>query len=251
MKRYILIILIFNFLQSCSSVSEGFKLKKGNTGDEFLVEKKNPLVLPPNFNKLPEPGKTEISNENTEKSFEEKILNNDKKNENQEVLKQHLQGMPKFKPKKTDKEMFLYEVIGENNFTNNTPRLHSVRDANIFEILAKDIENGIFKYSTTQSKKELYFEKTGRKSNFHKYHVLEYDKPSNTIPAHLHKDGLCHIHPDSSQKRSITPREAARIQSFPDDFDFVGPMTANYKMIGNAVPPKFSKSIADSLLQVL
>ena len=117
-----------------------------------------------------------------------------KKNENQEVLKQHLQGMPKFKPKKTDKEMFLYEVIGENNFTNNTPRLHSVRDANIFEILAKDIENGIFKYSTTQSKKELYFEKTGGKSNFHKYHVLEYDKPSNTIPAHLHKDGLCHIH---------------------------------------------------------
>ena len=84
MKKYILIILIFNFLQSCGSVSEGFKLKKGNTGDEFLVEKKNPLVLPPNFNKLPEPGKTEISNENTEKSFEEKILNNDKKNENQE-----------------------------------------------------------------------------------------------------------------------------------------------------------------------
>ena len=84
MKKYILIILIFNFLQSCSPVSEGFKLKKGNTGDEFLVEKKNPLVLPPNFNELPEPGKTEISNENTEKSFEEKILNDDKKNENQE-----------------------------------------------------------------------------------------------------------------------------------------------------------------------
>ena len=55
MKKYILIILIFNFLQSCSSVSEGFKLKKGNTGDEFLVEKKNPLVLPPNFNDLPTP----------------------------------------------------------------------------------------------------------------------------------------------------------------------------------------------------
>ena len=81
MKKYILIILIFNFLQSCSSVSEGFKLKKGNTGDEFLVEKKNPLVLPPNFNELPEPGKTEISNKNTEVSFEEKILNN-AKNEN-------------------------------------------------------------------------------------------------------------------------------------------------------------------------
>ena len=84
MKKYILIILIFNFLQSCSSVSEGFKLKKGNTGDEFLVEKKNPLVLPPNFNELPEPGKTEISDKNIEKSFEEKISNKDSKNENQE-----------------------------------------------------------------------------------------------------------------------------------------------------------------------
>ena len=83
MKRYILIILIFNFLQSCSSVSEGFKLKKGNTGDEFLVEKKNPLVLPPNFNELPEPGKTEISDQSNE-SFEEKILSNNTKNNSQE-----------------------------------------------------------------------------------------------------------------------------------------------------------------------
>ena len=83
MKKYILIILIFNFLQSCSSVSEGFKLKKGNTGDEFLVEKKNPLVLPPNFNELPEPGKTEISNKSNN-SFEEKILSNNTKNNSQE-----------------------------------------------------------------------------------------------------------------------------------------------------------------------
>ena len=83
MKKHILLILIFAYLQGCGSVSEGFKLKKGNTGDEFLVEKKNPLVLPPNFNELPEPGKTEISNKNTEESFEEKILNN-AKNENSE-----------------------------------------------------------------------------------------------------------------------------------------------------------------------
>ena len=83
MKKYILIILIFNFLQSCSSVSEGFKLKKGNTGDEFLVEKKNPLVLPPNFNELPEPGKTEISDQSNN-SFEKKILSNNTKNNSQE-----------------------------------------------------------------------------------------------------------------------------------------------------------------------
>ena len=83
MKKYILIILIFNFLQSCGSVSEGFKLKKGNTGDEFLVEKKNPLVLPPNFNELPEPGKNRISETSNQESFEGKILNTDIKNKNQ------------------------------------------------------------------------------------------------------------------------------------------------------------------------
>ena len=84
MIRILNIIFFLSFLYSCGSATEGFKLKKGNTGDEFLVEKKNPLVLPPNFNELPEPGKTEISNKNTEKSCEEKILNNDKKNDNQE-----------------------------------------------------------------------------------------------------------------------------------------------------------------------
>ena len=84
MIRILNIIFFLSFLYSCGSATEGFKLKKGNTGDEFLVEKKNPLVLPPNFNELPEPGKTEIANENTEKSFEEKILNNEEKNENQE-----------------------------------------------------------------------------------------------------------------------------------------------------------------------
>ena len=83
MKKYILLILIIAYLQGCGSVSEGFKLKKGNTGDEFLVEKKNPLVLPPNFNELPEPGKSRISETNNQDSFEGKILNTNIKNKNQ------------------------------------------------------------------------------------------------------------------------------------------------------------------------
>ena len=83
MKKHILLILIFACLQGCGSVSEGFKLKKGNTGDEFLVEKKNPLVLPPNFNELPEPGKTRISETNNQESFEGKILNTNIKNKKQ------------------------------------------------------------------------------------------------------------------------------------------------------------------------
>ncbi len=83
MKNHILLIFIVAYLQGCSSVSEGFKLKKGNTGDEFLVEKKNPLVLPPNFNELPEPGKSRISEINNQDSFEGKILNTNIKNKNQ------------------------------------------------------------------------------------------------------------------------------------------------------------------------
>ena len=83
MKKFILLILIFAYLQGCSSVTEGFKLKKGNTGDEFLVEKKNPLVLPPNFNELPEPGKSRISETNNQDSFEGKILSTNIENENQ------------------------------------------------------------------------------------------------------------------------------------------------------------------------
>ena len=83
MKKFILLILMSACLQGCSSVTEGFKLKKGNTGDEFLVEKKNPLVLPPNFNELPEPGKSRISETNNQDSFEGKILNTNIKNKNQ------------------------------------------------------------------------------------------------------------------------------------------------------------------------
>ena len=83
MRKFVLVFLIFSFLTGCGSVSEGFKLKKGNTGDEFLVEKKNPLVLPPNFNELPEPGKTQSSINSEEDSFEDKILSRDSEVENQ------------------------------------------------------------------------------------------------------------------------------------------------------------------------
>ena len=86
MKTTFLILLILVFLSGCGSVSEGFKLKKGNTGDEFLVEKKTPLVLPPEFSELPQPGNTNISKENDEDSFETKILNNDSLNKEENSI---------------------------------------------------------------------------------------------------------------------------------------------------------------------
>jgi DNA (cytosine-5)-methyltransferase 1 len=133
---------------------------------------------------------------------------------------------------------------------NHEPRMHNQRDIEIFELLANDIKSGENKYISSKALIELYKEKTGKDSNFHKYHVIREDKPSNTIPAHLYKDGLRHIHPDPKQARSITVREAARLQSFDDDFEFLGSRGDQYKMIGNAVPPVFAKIIAETIVEM-
>lgn len=136
-------------------------------------------------------------------------------------------------------------------YKDHYPRYHNRRDIDIFKELTLDIESGKNKYNSTEALKKLYTEKTGKESNIHKYNVLRWNEPSNTIPAHLKKDGLRHIHPDSQQARTITVREAARLQSFDDDFEFSGSMSSDYEMIGNAVPPEFSRRLAECLYELL
>ena len=134
---------------------------------------------------------------------------------------------------------------------NHIARWNSKRDIEIFRMLEEDIESGRNKYVTTDALKQLYTERTGKTSNVHKYHVLRWDEPSNLIPAHLYKDGLRHIHPDSKQARSITIREAARLQTFSDDYIFYGSNSDIFKMIGNAVPPLFAKCVAEAVFDLL
>lgn len=134
---------------------------------------------------------------------------------------------------------------------NHEPRFHNKTDIGTFELLAQDIESGLNKFTSTDELLKLYTERTGKSSAVHKYYVLRRDDASNTIPAHLYKDGLRHIHPDSKQARSITVREAARLQTFDDDYEFISSTGANYKMIGNAVPPYFSYKLANAVNELL
>jgi DNA (cytosine-5)-methyltransferase 1 len=158
--------------------------------------------------------------------------------------------LPKILPLSSPKNKQSHKVLENDEILNHSPRFHSIRDINIFSELAKDVENGSKKYPDVKSLIELYKKVTGKESKFHKYNVLNKNKPSNTIPAHLYKDGLRHIHPDPKQGRSITVREAARLQTFPDDMEFLGSMGEQYKMIGNAVPPLFSEILSNGIVQL-
>lgn len=84
-----------------------------------------------------------------------------------------------------------------------------------------------------------------------KWRKLSMDEPSWTVTAHLSKDTYSHIHYDSSQARTITVREAARLQSFPDSFRFCGSNGDRFRQIGNAVPPLLARAIARNLIAQL
>ncbi len=81
-----------------------------------------------------------------------------------------------------------------------------------------------------------------------KWRKMEADKPARTLMAHLGKDSYSHIHYDSNQARTISVREAARLQSFPDGFQFQGTMNPAFRQIGNAVPPLLAKAIASKIV---
>ncbi|MBD5523090.1 MAG: DNA cytosine methyltransferase [Lachnospiraceae bacterium] len=128
----------------------------------------------------------------------------------------------------------------------HVPRRNNEKDVERYRVMAENHWNFLqlldFRPDLGHEKKRVFF---------NSYKVQWWDAPAKTIIAHLYKDGNQFIHPDPAQGRSITVREAARLQSFSDDFVFEGSRTDQFKQIGNAVPPLLAEAIAKGVRKML
>jgi DNA (cytosine-5)-methyltransferase 1 len=129
----------------------------------------------------------------------------------------------------------IWARAGSTRLYNHVSRRHSERDQTAFASLEPGQKMVDLPLVAVPYRRDIFLDKIKKQ---------RWDRPSSAIVAHMQKDGLMYVHPDRDQTRTFTPREAARIQSFRDGFRIMGPLTQQFKQIGNAVPPLAAESIA-------
>lgn len=133
--------------------------------------------------------------------------------------------------------------------TQHIVRPNNENDLEIYRIAVDEWNHGKrLNYATLPSR---LIKHSNTDSFTNRFQVVNGKGISHTVVAHIAMDGHYYIHPDKKQNRSISVREAARIQSFPDDYFFEGSRTAAFKQIGNAVPPLMAQKIAEKIKQLL
>lgn len=133
--------------------------------------------------------------------------------------------------------------------TQHIVRPNNDNDLEIYQIAIEQWNNGK-RLNYAELPKRL-IKHSNTDSFINRFQVVNGQGISHTIVAHISMDGHYYIHPDIKQNRSISVREAARIQSFPDDYFFEGSRTAAFKQIGNAVPPLMAQRIAEKIKEML
>jgi DNA (cytosine-5)-methyltransferase 1 len=134
---------------------------------------------------------------------------------------------------------------GNSLVFNHFSRSHNKRDLTIYRLLAEGEDYGKFSERNDDTSL-LPYASDSFKTKFRK---IDGNQPSPAIISHLSRDANSYIHPDDN--RGITVREGARIQSFPDDFIFLGNGFRQFVLLGNAVPPDLSEIIGKAIVEVI
>ena len=158
------------------------------------------------------------------------------------------EGSNKYKKRKINDYLLNFGIRTDKDIlTWHIARPNIERDRQIYERAISEWNNGHKRLKYDNLPKELITH-NNTKGFLDRYKVVADDLPTaHTMMAHISKDGHYYIHPDIRQARSITVREAARIQSFPDNYYFEGSRTSAFTQIGNAVPPLMARAIANAV----
>jgi len=143
---------------------------------------------------------------------------------------------------------------GFDILTQHETRMHNTNDLQIYKeaINAWNSKQQRLCYKELASRRPELINHKNTTSFRNRFNVIKANtRATHTILAHMAMDGHYYIHPDIKQLRSLSVREAARLQSFPDDFYFEGPRTAQFRQIGNAVPPKMAEQIAKKIKEII